>query len=95
MDVIEGGNLIWAMEGKRQRLRRLLDFIRSYEEEFYEGCPRLFLYSFIKRESLTPDWLHSTLRSLEKKNVIMTPCKDHYHVIAYEMLDIDKALYGR
>jgi len=71
----------------------LLDFIKGYQDEYYEGCPRLFLYSFAKHERVTSSWLHGTLVALELSNVLRAPSRDHYQVIAYDHVNIDKALY--
>ncbi|MBN1786113.1 MAG: hypothetical protein JW825_03870 [Candidatus Methanofastidiosa archaeon] len=92
MEVLENGIIVWGIEMRRRWLKCLLDIIHDYEGEFYQGCPRLFLYSFIKRENLTSGWLHGTLSELEGTNVIRCPCKDHYKVIAYEKLDMEKVL---
>lgn len=74
-------NIAWEIRLKKERIRRLLSFIAAERRHYYEGCPRLLLYGFIKKEGLSTAWLHTTLAELQRQQKIYEPLKGHYDVL--------------
>ncbi len=67
---------------EQMALEKLVDHIIIHQDDVEDGCPLIFLYSFIEKENLTTRWLYRALDSLWIERAIIKPKPKHYRVIA-------------